>query len=90
MSAASRTRSQTRAHRYATALAIFLGLFFAGLINFTVAHTAGSTDATVVFGFKAWQAMFGCLLARRDVLDLGCIRCPRRRVHEEISPRNQG
>lgn len=62
MSATSRTRSQTQAHRYATALAIILGLFFAGLINFTVAHTAGSTDATVVFGFKAWQAMFGCLL----------------------------
>lgn len=43
-------------------LAIILGLFFAGLINFLVSRAAGSSANTLAFGLKAWQWMFLCLL----------------------------
>lgn len=43
-------------------LAIILGLFFAGTINFLVSHAAGSSSETLALGMKAWQWMFLCLL----------------------------
>lgn len=43
-------------------LAIILGLFFAGTINFLVSHAAGSSSETLALGLKAWQWMFLCLL----------------------------
>ncbi|MDO4412462.1 sugar porter family MFS transporter [Cutibacterium sp.] len=43
-------------------LAIILGLFFAGLINFLVVRAAGSTSETLALGLEAWQWMFLCLL----------------------------
>ncbi len=43
-------------------LAIILGLFFAGTINFLVSQAAGSSSQTLALGLKAWQWMFLCLL----------------------------
>lgn len=43
-------------------LAIILGLFFAGVINLLVTNWAGSSEATLAFGLKAWQWMFLCLI----------------------------
>lgn len=43
-------------------LAIILGLFFAGLINYLVGRAAGSSDQILAMGLKAWQWMFLCLL----------------------------
>lgn len=43
-------------------LAIILGLFLAGLINVLVTSAAGSSDAVLALGLKAWQWMFLCLL----------------------------
>ncbi|MDY5855002.1 MAG: sugar porter family MFS transporter [Arcanobacterium sp.] len=43
-------------------LAIILGLLFAAIINFSVSKAAGSSDAVLALGLKAWQWMFLCLL----------------------------
>lgn len=43
-------------------LAIILGLFFAGLINYVVSNSAGSSENALAFGLKAWQWMFLCLI----------------------------
>ncbi|MCI5826061.1 MAG: sugar porter family MFS transporter [Arcanobacterium sp.] len=43
-------------------LAIILGLFFAGFINFIVGSAAGGSTEVLAFGLKAWQWMFLCLL----------------------------
>ncbi|MCI6573695.1 MAG: sugar porter family MFS transporter [Actinomycetaceae bacterium] len=43
-------------------LAIILGLLFAAIINFSVSHAAGGSDAVAALGLKAWQWMFLCLL----------------------------
>lgn len=39
-------------------MAIVLGLFFAFLSNYLIAHAAGGASATWFFGFQAWQWMF--------------------------------
>ncbi|MDO5049920.1 MAG: sugar porter family MFS transporter [Actinomycetaceae bacterium] len=43
-------------------LAIILGLFFAGTINFLVGNQAGGSTEVLALGLKAWQWMFMCLL----------------------------
>lgn len=43
-------------------LSIILGLFFAGIINYTVAQVAGGSDVVLAGGLQAWQWMFLCLL----------------------------
>lgn len=43
-------------------LAIILGLFFAGVINFVVSRLAGDSTQVLALGLQAWQWMFLCLI----------------------------
>ena len=42
-------------------LAIIVGLFFAGCVNFIMGRVAGGSTEVLAFGLKAWQWMFLCL-----------------------------
>jgi len=57
-------------------LAIVLGLFFAFLSNYLLAHAAGAASASFWLGFRTWQWMFWIEIIPSVVFLLGLLFIP--------------
>ncbi|MCC5789806.1 MAG: sugar porter family MFS transporter [Opitutales bacterium] len=57
-------------------LAIVLGLFFAFLVNYLLARTAGGASAEFIFGFQTWQWMFWVELIPVSIFFVGLLFIP--------------